>query len=104
MVSSPVFLFGPRLRAREGLDRLLHYLTGKGKRLTSGLVAVIACVLHLGQVLVDLGPHVLQGLGGTAWDLDLGPRNGLVLVGDGNDVHEEFVLETRQNKLYRVAR
>lgn len=96
MVSSPVFLFGPRLRAREGLDRLLHYLTGKGKRLTSGLVAVIACVLHLGQVLVDLGPHVLQGLGGAAGDVNLGPGDRLVLVRDGDDIHQELVLEAYQ--------
>ena len=74
-------------------------VTKKGA-LTSGSrsfgVTVTGGRLHRGQILVDLGPHVLQGLGGAAGDVNLGPGDRLVLVRDGDDIHQELVLETYQ--------
>lgn len=53
-------------------------------------------LLHAGDVLVDLGPHVLEGLGGPSRHVDFGPVDGLALLAElGDDSEKELELLMR---------
>lgn len=95
-------LGGPRLRARARRCQFRPFkrqeeLEATGSKLTNGLWDLLAIGiggLHLADGLVDLGPHVLERLGGTAGHIDLVPADSLVVVTLqlGNDVEEKLAL------------
>lgn len=66
--------------------------TSGGSRGGSSLAAFVLGP-YLIQFFVDLGPHVLKALLGATGDVDLGPRDSLVLVGYGNDAQEKVHLD-----------
>lgn len=66
--------------------------------LTSSLSLGWSCANTIGgfdlsQLLVDLGPHILKGLGGATRDVDLGPWDGLVIVDYSDNVHQKVELD-----------